>query len=450
VRLRVNIPPELFTMLRKLIEAESGMVLSDAKLAHLSSVVRGRMAALGLSDAWDYLSMVGEGTEAANERRELVTELLIGETSFYRTPGLYQVFQESILPELPDRGVVPPVQVWSAGCSTGEEAYSIAMAALEWSRGRHAVPARVWATDLHRGALDIAREGIYPAQALRELPERLRTKYFEPLDGGRFRVSDAVRHLVRFEELNLMEFLSRPPGDDRFAAIFCRNVMIYFRADTTRRLVERFHDRLVDGGVLFLGHSETLWGISDAFRLEQREKVFYYRKPAAAPPAPPVAAAPGAGGAPRPSPRESPTGAPGHAAEGLFVSPAMERVLEAERKADADQPEESLRLCREAAALDPSCIEADYLMALLLRRGGRYAEALFHAERALSTDPRFVLAEVEAAECLSLMGKPAEAASRWKEVLRSIEGDVRFPRLSAGDGVSRKTLRHYVISRMPH
>jgi chemotaxis methyl-accepting protein methylase len=100
--------------------------------------------------------------------------------------------------------VVPPIPVWSAGCSTGEEAYSIAMAALEWSRGRHAVPVRVWATDLHRGALDVAREGVYPAQALRDLPERLRTKYFEPVDGERFRVLDTVRHLVRFVVLNLL------------------------------------------------------------------------------------------------------------------------------------------------------------------------------------------------------------------------------------------------------
>jgi tetratricopeptide (TPR) repeat protein len=203
--------------------------------------------------------------------------------------------------------------------------------------------------------------------------------------------------------------------------------------------VERFHDAW-DGGVLFLGHSETLWGISDSFRLEQREKVFFYRKPSAVPRPPRAAASPGAADAPRPTAQAGVQGPPAHAAGSLFVSPAMERVLEAERRADADMPEESLRLCREAAALDPACIEADYLMALLLRRSGRYAEALFHAERALETDPRFVLAEVEAAECLSLMGKPAEA-SRW----RTFSGRLRFRR----DGVSRKTLRHYVISRMP-
>jgi chemotaxis protein methyltransferase CheR len=453
-----GVPPELFSSLRNRVEATSGVVLGDAKLTHLAGVARLRMKSLGISDPLEYLDVLA-GERATAELREIVTELLVGETNFYRTAPLFQAFQEAILPGLKDRGQDSPIPVWSAGCATGEEAYSIAIAALEWSRGRHAVPVQVMATDLHPGFLDAARKGIYPAQALREVPDRIKAKYFEPLGEGRYRVADPVRELVCFEQRNLVEFAASPPLPNRYAAVFCRNVMIYFRPETTQRIVARYFDCLVPGGVLFLGHSETLWGISEAFLLEQRDKVFFYRKPepgrvmapAGVPPAPRKS------GPQRPSPAHPPTAVPSpppahvstlvHIAGGS-ASRALDRVLEAERLADADRFEDSIRLCREAAGLDPGCLEAEYLLAFLLRGRGRCAEALYHAERILRRDPAFVLAAVEAAECLVLMGKPEEAASRWRDVLRSIDGPVRFPRLSSGAGMARKTLRHYVTSRL--
>ena len=301
VRERASIPPELLDRLRNLVEADSGVVLNDAKLPHLADVVRGRMAALGIPDSPGYTEFLSEGKMGAAARRDLVSELLVGETGFFRTPDLFRAFEKAILPGLFEQGFASPAPIWCAGCATGEEAYSVAIAALEGSRGRHAAPVRVRATDLHPRFLDIAREGVYPGQALRNLPGRIRETWFTPMKDGRYRVADAVRRLVDFEERNLIDFLSDPLPSARYAAIFCRNVMIYFRSDTTRRLVERFHGSLFDGGVLFLGHSETLWGISEAFRLEQREKVFHYRKPRAevGPPRPPAAPRSSGSSAPR-------------------------------------------------------------------------------------------------------------------------------------------------------
>ena len=447
-RARASIPPELLNMLRNLVEAESGVVLNDAKLSHLAAVVRDRMAALGIPDAPGYLEFLSGGEGGAAERRDLVSELLVGETSFFRTPALFQAVEKTILPGLLEQGFVSPLPVWCAGCATGEEAYSVAIAALEGSRGRHAVPVRVRATDLHPRFLETAREGVYPGEALRNVPERIKEMYFEQMKDGRYRVTDAVRRLVDFEERNLIDFLSGPLPSARYAAIFCRNVMIYFRSDTTRRLVERFHESLFDGGVLFLGHSETLWGISEAFRLKQREKVFYYRKPGAevAPPRPAAA------------PRSSGSGAPRRAVPGAETPPpppmdnsssAMKLVLSAERLADEGRFEDAVAMCRQAAALDPGCPEAEYLMAFLLRGRGQHAEALYHAECALERDPRFVFADMEAAECLCGMGRAGEAARRWKGILRAIEGNVRLPRLSVGAGISPQMLRQYVLSRLP-
>ncbi len=443
---RASIPPELLNMLRNLVEAESGVVLNDAKLSHLAAVVRGRMENLGIDEGPDYLAFVSEGEGAAAERRELAAELLVGETSFFRTPALFHAFEKAILPGLIEQGFVHPLPIWCAGCATGEEAYSVAIAALEGSGGRHPVPATVRATDLHPRFLDAAREGIYAERSLRDLPGRIRERYFEPLGDGRYRVAEEVRRLVDFGEMNLIDFLSAPLPSARYAAIFCRNVMIYFRSDTTRRLVERFHESLFDGGVLFLGHSETLWGISDAFRLEQWEKIFHYRKPRAEAGPPRPAAAPRSSGssAPRPAVQRAEPSPP--AAD---RSPAMELVLSAERRADEGRLEDAVAMCRQAAALDPACPEAEYLMAFLLRGHGRHAEALYHAERALERDPRFVFADMEAAECLCGMGRAGEAALRWKGILRDIEGNVRLPRLSVGAGISPQMLRQYVLSRLP-
>ncbi len=447
VRARASIAPELLSSLRNLIESASGIVLGDAKLPYLSSVVRGRVAALGIPDAERYMEFLSEGERGAAERRDLVSELLVGETGFFRTPALFQAFEKAILPGLLEQGFVSPLPIWCAGCSTGEEAYSVAIAALEGSRGL-AAPVRVRATDLHPRFIDAAREGIYPSLALRNLPDRIRETRFTPMKDGRYRVTDAVRRLVDFEEGNLVGFLSGPLPPARYAAIFCRNVMIYFRSDTTRRLVERFHEILFDGGVLFLGHSETLWGISEAFQLEQREKIFYYRKPRAEVRPPRLAAAPRSTGSSAPR-RRVPRAELSPSPPGADASPAMNLVLSAERLADEGRFEEAVAMCRQAAALDPACPEAEYLMAFLLRGHGRHAEAFYHAERALERDPRFVFADMEAAECLSGMERTGEASLRWKGILRAIDGEEHLPRLSVGAGISSEMLRQYVLSRLP-
>lgn len=464
--------PEQFSELREAIERISGIVLGAGKLSHLDSVVRERMAQRGDADVKSYLARVAIDSSPGGERKSLVSALLVGETYFYRTPELYRALQRRLLPALHAGGLAFPLRIWSAGCSTGEEPYSIAIAALEAFGRKVPEPVRILASDLHAGFLEAAAEAAYPASALRDMPPILVSKYFTPLPDGRFRVAEEVRRLVRFEHRNLSDPARLPPVRERWAAIFCRNVMIYFGSDTTRRIVGEFHDRLVDGGLLVLGHSETLWGISEAFRLEEHEGVFCYRKqedgaapaprrPADQParrPAPPRnvprAAPPVRSATPHPrppSPASAKASLPAPAAPPP-VAPAADAVAlamaqRAERTLDRDRPEEALAACLEALSLDPGCVEAEYLAAVSLRRMGRCEEALAHAARALLREPRFALAALEIAECQELLGRKKDAARQWESLLRMLEGPVRFPRLSPATGMSEAALRDYAASR---
>jgi chemotaxis protein methyltransferase CheR len=439
--------PDILPALREIIERETGIVLPAERSSQLAGLLRDRMLACAVADPWEYQLSVMHGPRAKEEQRRLIGGIVVGETSFFRTADQFRALQEHVLPTLEASGANLPLRIWCAGCATGEEAYSIAISALEAFRGRFIEPVRILATDIHRTFLDTAEAGIYPASAVRGVPPLHLMKYFKALPDGSFQVGEEVRKLVSFEEGNLAGTDFRSRHASRFGVIFCRNVMIYFRPETTRRTVSMFFDCLANGGALFLGHSETLWGISDAFRLEQWTKAFFYRKPRCG--EDPVHRDAGEGKAPgrrdgatAPSPAST---APPSRDTGAR---ALALVARAEKMADRDLLDEAEAACREAVELDPGCAEASYLMAVVLRRKGRLAEALPHAERALSCDPGFVLGGVEAAECLSLQGREAEASDRWREVFRMLEGPVRFPRLSPATGLTAKSLREYVASRL--
>lgn len=450
---------EVFPVLREFIERECGIVLADDKASHVARVVQGRMRAREMSAPWDYLNDLMHGPGAAEERRLLIGDLVVGETSFFRSPEQFRVLQDRLLPAFLNAGVPPPFRIWSAGCATGEEPYSIAIASLEAFHGRFIEPVRILATDIHREYLEIARRGIYPPSAVRNLPALYLMRYFTTLPDGTLKVKEEVRRLVTFEELNLAAYASSPPPRDRFSAIFCRNVMIYFRSDTTRKIVSRHFESLEEGGVLFLGHSETLWGISDAFRLERQGGAFFYRrgevsaKPAAGPaeegtPAPPATARahrPSAVSPVAPAVPAAPA-SPGEPGEGKSSYPVL--LARAEKMADRDRLDEAERLCREAIGLDPAAPEGHYILSLVFRRMERYSEALAGAERALAADGRYVMAVVEIAECLSLLGREEESIPCWEEAFRLLSDDPRLPGRSEDAGLSVKALQEYVMSRI--
>ena len=235
----------------------AGIRLPPGKETLVKSRLSKRLRALRLGSFEEYLRYLDED-ESGSELAEMVDALTTNKTSFFRESAHYDHFVETVL-----GAPTPPraLRIWSAGCSTGEEPYTLGMLLREHGRkdGRH----RILGTDISGHALAAARRGEYAETLLRDVPDPLRRKHFEPASDGRSRVVDETRSLVSFARLNLMgDWPMRGPFD----VIFCRNVMIYFDREVRERLVARFHGLLRDDGLLYVGHSESLTGLNHPFR----------------------------------------------------------------------------------------------------------------------------------------------------------------------------------------
>ena len=255
-----------FEKISRLVYSHCGIHLHDGKKelvkARLSKRIReGNFKSF--ADYYDYVK-TGEGTD---EFIAMIDSLSTNLTSFFREDGHFRALSR-IVPELAREGARrgrPRIRLWSAGCSSGEEPYTMAITALEAAQGLNA-EIRILATDISTRVLKKAAQGVYPAERVKSVPPDLLRKYFQVGQGswaGHYRVKRDVRDLVSFERFNLMD---PPPPGDPFDVIFCRNVMIYFDKKTQEGLVNRFHGCLVRGGYLFIGHSESLTGLSHAFQ----------------------------------------------------------------------------------------------------------------------------------------------------------------------------------------
>ena len=246
-----------FARIARLARAEAGLALNASKRNMIASRIAKRLRATGYRDVGDYLDAL-ESVADAGERRNFVNALTTNVSHFFREEHHFEILRRDVLPALAARAARGErVRIWSAGCSTGQEPYSIAMTVRETLGDGPARQVRVLATDIDDGVLDHAQRGLYRDRQLQGLsPERLK-RHFRPVPGdpGAHEVRPDLRDMIAFRRLNLIaEWPLRGPFD----AIFCRNVVIYFDAETQARLWPRFLDLLAPDGVLFLGHSERL------------------------------------------------------------------------------------------------------------------------------------------------------------------------------------------------
>lgn len=237
-------------------------------LENKSTLINGRLSNLVLRS--DFKSIHEYVEYALNDRTgeelsRLVSKLTTNYTFFMREPQHYDYLEKIVLPELLEKSSFGDVKLWSAGCSSGEEPYSIAMAVKSILESRNSKwTAEILATDISDKVLQLARAAAYEEMQLKMLGPEVRKKYFTVLPDGTFQVSEDLRKMVRLEKFNLMNDFSR--YYHKFDIIFCRNVMIYFKNDKREELVRRFYDALKPGGYLFVGSSETLHGVEARFK----------------------------------------------------------------------------------------------------------------------------------------------------------------------------------------
>ncbi len=254
-----------FQQFRELIYGLSGISLSEGKVGLVRSRVGKRMRTLNIAGYDEYFQHIVEDP-TGEEIIHLLDVISTNVTSFFREESHFQLLAQVLRRWGPEQ--CSRLRLWSTACSTGEEPYTMAMTVLEATAGRP-VDLKILATDLSTRVLDRARSGLYGADRAAGIPRPLRDKYFirEPKHPSIYRVGPELRRTVTFARLNLAQVPF--PMSGPFDVIFCRNVMIYFDADVRRRLLAQIQRLLRPGGYLFVGHSESLSGLTPGLKSVQ-------------------------------------------------------------------------------------------------------------------------------------------------------------------------------------
>jgi chemotaxis protein methyltransferase CheR len=258
-----------FDFIVRLILQLAGISIAPHKVEMVYARLARRLRSLKLASFDQYCALL-ESEAGADEVGFLVNALTTNLTAFYREPHHFDHLARTVVPMVREREsgkLHPRLRIWSAGCSSGAEAYTIAMALAATIPDLSRWDARILATDIDTHMVETARRAVYPVAMLDGVPPEHRTAYTAPdrdFQGNpSFRVSDSLRRLVTVNPLNLLEPW---PMKGPFDAIFCRNVLIYFDRTGRTRVIENFLRILADDGFLYLGHSESLFGVSDAFQ----------------------------------------------------------------------------------------------------------------------------------------------------------------------------------------
>lgn len=454
--------PEQFARLQALIEDRCGIHFDESRRVSMYASLRARMERLGLDRIDDYYERL-RAQPADEEFRKLVNLVTITETCFFRDPAHFRLLRRHILPTLlAERlaGEARTIRIWSTGCSSGEEPYSIALTL--WDMGVYFTHPdwrfEIVGTDVNTDVLDAARQGVYTGRALRNVEGDWLRRYFRPEEGGHFRLNEDIRQSVQFQYGNLMQQPLPRPSPESLDVIFCKNVVIYFRPEATRRLVRGLQDALRQGGYLVLGHSESLWHIADGFTLVEHEGAFCYRK---APPQPatptrkdrarseparpartatrrlrPAGSQPAAAMAPAPAPREATTGhydgclAAFRAGEWTEAEALLQALIQSSPTfvpaylllggvyAHRGRYEEALAQAELALGLDDLEARAHLLVGMIEGRRGRQQEALQALRRALYLDDSLALAHFWLGNLYRDRGDVERACREYRHVVR--------------------------------
>jgi len=408
---------EQFRRFRDLIARRSGIYIHAEDREALRGHLLARMGQSGTTSFADYFRRLRPSPEGG-EFQALLDLITIQETYFFRDQAQFMALKRYVLPDLlkarSETG--QPLRFWSAGCSTGEEPYTIAMVLAESLAGAGCPPPYILATDVSEGALARARQGIYGERSLRSTPAQYRERFFTPA-GETYILNGAIKGLVEFRPFNLMR-TPYPAADGRgWDVIFCRNVTIYFKPETTKTVVRRFYETLREGGYLFTGFSESLRYLSRDFHTIQVGGIFLYQRSAA-----------GCGGARKPRTRPgrgcpasalAPQRRPGLRAESANEAESgsgQEVHARARELVDAGQPDEAGQLLAPELEYPSPPKKALLLQAEILLNQGCAAEAAVFCEKVIRREPLSVAGHY----LLGIIYRTLEDEDRAVEMFRRV------------------------------
>ncbi len=407
-KITTALPDDIRIKFKSYINSRTGLYFRDYDLKDLDGVIYGRMKDRSIDTPMTYCNYLTLSEEREDELRELLNRLTINHTYFFRNEPHFKALKDKILPELIERKVreagalgleKPAIRIWSAGCSSGEEPYTIAIVLKDVIRDIENWDIRILATDASMEAIAKAQRGSYSVNSVRLVDKGNLSRYFKEKPNSpsdeRYEIREEIKKMVNFGFFNLMD--EDYPGG--FDLIFCRNVTIYFETETTKRVIAKFEKSLDKDGHLFIGYSETLQYISDSFKMMDWGDAIYYDKIKSsreeARLQAPVHEGPGAG---RPKP----------------VKPLPEPVFEFKETAKAEAPGKARRsqkseetiaravaaihtknyelarsLIKEASDLDTKDPEPYYLEAEVNINQGRLGDARDSLNKALAKDAMF-------------------------------------------------------------
>jgi chemotaxis protein methyltransferase CheR len=270
----VSLTEHELSEIRMLIEERTSIRFDESRERFFSTRVREHMSRKGHARGTDLLRSI---KKTNFEFQEFLESLLTQETSFFRYPSVFEAFEKRVLPELHIRKFWKnprSLRIWSAGCSTGEEPYSIAITIADAISFSEAWNVEILATDIGRHALAIAERGVYSGRSIGSVGEKQLAAHFQPAEGGQ-QVRSRLRKTVNFVQMNLTNSVYVGKMD----VIFCMNVLIYFSEERRRELVQHFYSMLEPGGYLFLGHSESISKMPVKFQAIVLNDCILYRKP---------------------------------------------------------------------------------------------------------------------------------------------------------------------------
>jgi chemotaxis protein methyltransferase CheR len=392
---------------------KTGLRFEKTRKPVLERVLRARLKATATENVADYCRfLASDCPRSETEMNKLVNALTVKETYFFRDAPQWLALQDHVLPRLLSSSTAErrPLRIWSAGCSTGEEPYTLALILREHFGD---AIAQIHATDIDGSALGAAIRGEYGARSVRRLDRRYLAAYFQ-VSGDRYVLDESVRKMVHFAYLNLadVDFRSREPCVRDLDLILCRNVIIYFPKELSHQLVARFSECLRDGGYLVLGHAETQYQMPD-LRLEQYDNAFFCRKTGGDSPFNSPAA-----GCPSILPKKATTST--FHGKGKFPPAVLaehDHLKLGERYLDQNRASEGFRELVKAVAQNPLSTQAHLVQGIWLKAQGEVKESVSRFKKVLYLDHECIMGRYHLADSYRRLGDVAGAHREYSRLL---------------------------------